>query len=219
MVRYASAVLAVAVVMSLMSQDLWLFVLLVVAAASATLGYSASALSVVGRARSCGIDGGGGVRAAMVAVAERLEPDAVTAAKRSVEESTRDRWLVALAHDRLDSIEAPRRRSVRVFVGALTVGALFAAGAGSVTQHRGWAVTMVVCASAAAAMRAARAARTSVGVRVLASLATSDAAARDPAQPALDVPDESTLRRIRACAGTHVGVLVLAATAGSGLPW
>ena len=106
-----------------------------------------------------------------------------------------------------------------VFVGALTVGALFAAGAGSVTQHRGWAVTMVVCASAAAAMRAARAARTSVGVRVLASLATSDAAARDPAQPALDVPDESTLRRIRACAGTHVGVLVLAATAGSGLPW
>lgn len=219
MVLCALAVLAVAVVMSLMSQDLWLFVLLVVASASATLGYSASALRVVGRARSCGSDGGEGVRAAMLGVAVRLEPDAVTAAKRLVEESTRDRWLVALAHDRLDSIEAPGRRSVRVFVGALMVGALFAAGAGSVTQHRGWAVTMVVCASAATAMRAARAARMSVGVRVLASLATSDAAARDHVRPVLDVPDESTVRRIRACAGTHVGVLVFAAAVGSGVPW
>jgi len=220
-VRYGLGVLAVAVVMSLMSHDLWLLVLLVVGSASSALGYSASALSVLGRVRSCDIGGDAGVRAATVSVAERCGPEAVTAAKGLVEESTRDRWLVALAHDRLDCIVVRGHGSSRMFVGVLMVGAVFAAGVGGVTQHRGWSVTMVVAASVAVGLRAASAARTSVGGRVLASLAVSDAAVSEVAlrRVSLGVSEESVLRRVRACAGTHVAALVLASTAGSGLPW
>ena len=222
--RAGTATGAAGVVALMMHLDVWLVVVVSVSAAASVSAWASTWLRLDRSLRYTSLPGSeptdDEVRDGLMKLAVDFGPKAVSSARQIIDDEVEDRWLVELAHQRLDRVAglaAEHRRGTIAIIGLCCL-AVVAMVAGVLTQNRFWALTVVVAGAGAAAAHASDRCRAVTGSRLFATVATQRPMSRDhgtrPAVPPTSVvcPPEhpAQLRAVRAWCVTHLtGVTAL----------
>ena len=134
------------------------------------------------------------IRVELTALAREFPPKAISSATRIIDQTVTDRWLIELAHQRLDRLtnHANRHRRRTSVIMALSYVAVIAMTAGALTQDRFWALTVVVAVASASAVHAADRCGVFTGARLLATLAAQQQSSRGRHEHS-SVPRPSTI--------------------------